>query len=197
MSLLFPRVSGHAFEAGDRRFAGAGRGKAGRWPPAEPPLPPEHPLLPSLQHGWASHHETSGAGRGRGRVLLKKGISVILLEELSLDLLPSGLSTWQMWREVRGLWAIQAPRCFSSWYDEGLTALCIHPCLQFSIKKLAYKGLLMHLLILHECFQPWHTNFSSSLLTIPKESLLNWCCQVGQDQPLFLCQGVSSWFQLP
>lgn len=46
MSFLFQRVSGHAFEAGDRPFAGAGSSKAGRWPPTEPPLPHEPPLLP-------------------------------------------------------------------------------------------------------------------------------------------------------
>lgn len=37
-----------------------------------------------------------------------------LREEVSLDLLPSELSMWQMWREARGPWALQALRRFSS-----------------------------------------------------------------------------------
>lgn len=40
----------------------------------------------------------------------------------------------------RGTHALQALRRFSSWCGEYQTAICIHRFLQFSIKKLVYKG---------------------------------------------------------
>lgn len=165
MSLLFQRVSGHAFEAGDRPFTGAGSNKTGRWPSAEAPSatwaspPVESPAawlgFPSLKN-WS--------GKRKSPYAAEKGISVILLEaweEGSLDRLPSDLSIWQMVERGEGTVGSSSTETFSSWYDKYLTALRIHPCLQFSIKKLVYKGLLMQLLVFHECLQPWHTNFST------------------------------------